>query len=253
MNAGSITSNIDVAQVVLYTFWIFFALLILYLRGEDKREGYPLVEGARNATSDGVTPLPRPKIFRLADGNSMSAPSGAANQPAFSARPAAVWPGAPLLPSGDPMGGGVGPGSYALRRDIPDVTINGEPRIVPLRVDPSFGLDSRDPDPRGMSVVGADRAVAGTVGDIWVDRSEVVIRYLEVDVGAGSVLLPMGLARIDRRARKVRVDAILASQFANVPGHRNPDQVTLLEEDKIYGYYGGGKLYATPQRAEPIA
>ena len=30
------------AQVVLYAFWIFFAGLILYLRREDKREGYPL-------------------------------------------------------------------------------------------------------------------------------------------------------------------------------------------------------------------
>jgi photosynthetic reaction center H subunit len=33
---------IDAAQIALYAFWIFFAGLIIYLRREDKREGYPL-------------------------------------------------------------------------------------------------------------------------------------------------------------------------------------------------------------------
>ena len=39
---AAITGYIDVAQLVLYGFWIFFAGLIIYLRREDKREGYPL-------------------------------------------------------------------------------------------------------------------------------------------------------------------------------------------------------------------
>ena len=43
MPTGAITGYIDVAQLVLYAFWIFFAGLIFYLRREDKREGYPLV------------------------------------------------------------------------------------------------------------------------------------------------------------------------------------------------------------------
>jgi photosynthetic reaction center H subunit len=29
-------------------------------------------------------------------------------------------------------------------------------------------------------------------------------------------------------------------------------QVTLLEEDRIAGYFGGGTLYATPARSEPL-
>jgi hypothetical protein len=37
----------DVAQVTLYVFWLFFACLIFYLRREDKREGYPLDSTAR--------------------------------------------------------------------------------------------------------------------------------------------------------------------------------------------------------------
>jgi photosynthetic reaction center H subunit len=33
---------IDGAQIALYAFWLFFAGLIIYIRREDKREGYPL-------------------------------------------------------------------------------------------------------------------------------------------------------------------------------------------------------------------
>ena len=34
--------NIDGAVVALYAFWFFFIGLVLYLRREDRREGYPL-------------------------------------------------------------------------------------------------------------------------------------------------------------------------------------------------------------------
>jgi len=72
----------------------------------------------------------------------------------------------------------------------------------------------------------------------------------QAGIGARRVLLPTTFARV--MPRKVLVKSILGSQFANVPPLRNPDQVTLLEEDKIVGYYGGGTLYATPARAEPL-
>ena len=130
---------------------------------------------------------------------------------------------------------------------------NGSPRIVPLRADASYHVEERDPNPVGMDVVGADGVKAGTVSDVWVDRAEALIRYLEVSVGARTVLLPINFAdKIDNARRTVKVNAILGKQFADVPGTKNPDQVTLLEEDKIVGYYGGGLLYATPSRAEPL-
>ena len=53
-------------------------------------------------------------------------------------------------------------------------------------------------------------------------------------------------------ADAVRVKAILAEQFADVPALRTPGQVTLLEEEKIMAYFGAGSLYATPQRQEPL-
>jgi photosynthetic reaction center H subunit len=36
-----------------------------------------------------------------------------------------------------------------------------------------------------------------------------------------------------------------------VPGLRNPDQVTLREEDRLSAYYGAGTLYAEPSRLGP--
>ena len=37
MGTGAITGYIDVAQVALYAFFTFFAILIFYLRREDRR------------------------------------------------------------------------------------------------------------------------------------------------------------------------------------------------------------------------
>jgi photosynthetic reaction center H subunit len=251
-------SYIDLAQLVLYAFWIFFAGLIYYLHRENKREGYPLEsdrsERAPRVSVQGFPRMPEPKTYRLAHGGTAVAPNGRGDNREIKAVPVAGFPGAPLEPTGDPMVDGVGPAAYAQRADEPDLTYEGEPKIVPLRVATDHALESRDPDPRGMPVIGADGKVGGTVRDAWVDRSECVIRYLEVETGSGSaarrVLLPLNFARVTRAG--VLVKSITAAHFAKVPGLRNPDAVTLLEEDKIVGYYGGGHLYALPQRAEPL-
>jgi photosynthetic reaction center H subunit len=107
-----------------------------------------------------------------------------------------------------------------------------------------------------MAVFGADGIRAGTVTDLWIDRTEPQIRYLEVEVSttgtAKRVLLPSIMANIDGKRGAVTVNAILARQFADVPGTASPTQVTKLEEDMITGYYAGGLLYATPARAEPL-
>jgi photosynthetic reaction center H subunit len=105
-------------------------------------------------------------------------------------------------------------------------------------------------DLRGKPVLGADGIEGGTVVDMWIDRSEGVMRYLEVDTGSRRVLLPTTFSNV--KAHKVQVDSILGGQFAQVPGLREPETITLLEEDKICAYYGGGTLYATPDRREPL-
>ncbi|MDE2080786.1 MAG: photosynthetic reaction center subunit H [Burkholderiales bacterium] len=243
---------IDLAQIVLYLFWIFFAGVVYYLLRENKREGYPL-ESDRSARIkvQGWPGMPKPKTYKLTHGGEFSAPNGQRDTRAIAAEPVARHPGAPLEPTGNPMLDGVGPGAYAMRADVPERMLGGQPKIVPLRVAADFHVDSRDPDPRGMPVIGGDGRAGGTVRDAWVDRSESLIRYLEVEVPGGARrLLPMNFCKVGRR--QVEVHAIFGSQFTGVPALRHPDQVTLLEEDKICGYYGGGTLYAEPARAEPL-
>jgi photosynthetic reaction center H subunit len=252
METGAITPYIDVAQVVLYIFWAFFAGLIYYLVRENHREGYPMDSGRANGPKVTGWPVPEPVTYKMADGREILAPDFNRPDGAYSAEPSHPWIGAPLEPTGDPLLAGVGPGAWAQRADHPDMMAEqGELRIVPLRKYPDHGVAKQDVDPRGLSVFGKDGAVAGTVIDLWVDRSEILFRYLEVGLADGrSVLVPVPFCRI--KASGVTVGAVLAAQFANVPQLRNPEQVTLLEEEKISAYYGAGLLYATADIQEPL-
>lgn len=49
---------IDFATIAIYLFWFFFAGLILYLRREDKREGYPLESDRQGVTVQGFPAMP---------------------------------------------------------------------------------------------------------------------------------------------------------------------------------------------------
>jgi photosynthetic reaction center H subunit len=256
MQAGQITGYIDVAQVTLYAFWVFFALLIIYLRREDKREGYPLeTDRPEPMPVLGFPMMPSPKTFLLAHGGSVTVPRAPDGRP-IALAPLAPWPGAPFAPTGNPMLDGVGPASHAERADVPDMTVDGLPAIVPLRVATECSINTEDPDPIGMAVIAADRVRAGTVVDVWIDRTEPQIRYLEVEISADAggkrVLMPVLMVDIDGRRRRVKVDAIFSHQFADIPSLANPTQVTKLEEDRITGYFAGGILYASPDRAEPL-
>ncbi|QKD05286.1 photosynthetic reaction center subunit H [Mesorhizobium loti] len=255
---GHITSYIDVPQVALYVFWAFFAGLIFWLRREDRREGYPLESDPNGKVKDrGFLLMPRQKTYRLRDGSTVTTPNYKRDERPVAARRVGNWPGAPMVPTGDPLVDGVGPAAWAERADHPDQTWDGKNKIVPTRADGHYSVASGDPDPRGMTVFGADNKAAGTVTDIWVDRAEHVVRYLEVDAGpgTGALLVPMNLARISgtpTKGRHVKVKSILAAQFAKAPRIKAPDSVTFLEEDRICAYFAGGHLYATPKRTEPL-
>jgi photosynthetic reaction center H subunit len=281
MPTGALTSYLDVAQVVLYVFWFFFAGLIIYLRREDKREGYPLESDRSDKIKVvGFPALPKPKTFILPFGGGTRTVPRAREPETVNATPSAPWPGAPLVPDGDPMLAAVGPGASPTRPEEPDLTNEGEPKIVPMRLATDFSVSKEDPDPRGMTVVGADGEPGGTVTDVWVDRGEPQVRYLELALAAdaaagaptpepaaeaeagaapaaappsvGSVLLPINFARVDAKRGQVKVMSILGAHFADVPRLANQDQITLNEEDKVCAYYGGGHLYAKPTRAEAL-
>lgn len=256
MPEQAFNGGLDVAEWVLYGFFALFFALILYLRREDRREGYPLEDEAtgRHEPLGGLFFTAQTKVFHLPhDGGTISRPSKVRDSGELMARRSAPWAGSPLEPVGNPLQAGVGPGAYAQRAKKPDLTLHGATRIAPLRVAADFYLDKRDPDPRGMSVVGADNVVAGAISDVWIDRSEYIIRYLEVQLPNSTkrVLVPMPMAVIQKRRQRVKVDALLAAQFEGAPELSNPDQITRDEEERVSAYVGAGTLYATPARSEP--
>jgi photosynthetic reaction center H subunit len=275
MPTGAITEYVNVAQVVLYAFWIFFFALVIYLHRENKREGYPLQsDPQRRVVVQGFPMKPPVKDYLQADGSKLSVSDGRGDSREIKLAPVGGWPGAPFEPTGNPLVDGVGPAAWAERQDVPDVTFDGRLRIVPMRSDEDYKIVSRDPDPRGLPVVAADGQIAGTVRDVWVDRSEPMIRYLEVEVptdaGPRNVLVPNMLVKlrrlqrapegagrklhrrlIDGRPWEVQVNSVCAEHFRDAPVTKHPDQVTRLEEDRSMGYFGGGHLFALDRR-EPI-
>ena len=94
---------------------------------------------------------------------------------------------------------GVGPASWAARRDEPELDGHGHPKIVPMSANESFAVASGT-DPRGMPVVSGDGEVVGEVTDMWVDEPEQMVRYLEYKLdakwGEGNRLVPLTMARI---------------------------------------------------------
>jgi photosynthetic reaction center H subunit len=249
--------GIDFAVISVFLFFAFFLSLIFYLRREDRREGYPLEEdpSGRVRTAGGFLFTALPKTFKLPQGRGeVTVPNATRDRRALAARRVSVTPGSPLVPTGNPLVDGVGPAAYAERAKVPDLTAHGDPKIVPLRVATDFAIAKGDADPRGMAVIGADKRHAGTITEVWVDRAESTIRYLEValDSGGQTVLLPITMALLNKVGRRFEVDAITAAQFADVPRIANPDQVTFYEEERVVAYYGGGFLYAHPARSEPL-
>jgi photosynthetic reaction center H subunit len=258
MGRGAITEQMDVASLLFTLFMLFFVGLIVYLHRESKREGYPLVDSGHAPVTNGLFGMPAVKTYSLADGTSMSAPhSRDAVAPTLAVSQMHTNAGYPLVPFSSAAYLGVGPGAYTQRRDIADVTFEGKPRIVPMRKVPHFNIADGDADLRGMKVYGADGVEAGKVTDLWVDLSETTIRYLEVALTKANgaekhVLVPLPMADIDADTGSITVDAVLGAQFVDVPRLKSADTVTLLEEERIMAYFGGGYLYATPSRQEPL-
>ncbi|TAG28287.1 MAG: photosynthetic reaction center subunit H [Burkholderiales bacterium] len=253
MQIGASTGYLDLPQIILYMFWLFFAGIIFYLVLEGHREGYPM-ESEERPGSAAITgwPIPSPKTFKLVNGKEVTVPELHRPEPPLATRRDGMSFGNPYIPTGDLMTSGVGAGAYAMRADVPDMDLHGQPIIRPLRVLTGFDVSKHDTDPRGLPVLGTDNEVAGKVIDMWVDTCEMMFRFIEIEIkGSGEhVLLPVPFARIKRDS--VKAHSIYAAQFVNVPKLQNADQVTMLEEEKISAYYGAGTLYADPLRAEPL-
>lgn len=247
MVGNNFFGNFDLASLSIWLFWLFFALLIYYLQTENMREGYPLEDEDGNpAANQGPFPLPTAKTFALPHGRGeKTVPDMQTENRDLAMERSNVSNGFPHVPTGDPMADGVGAASWAPRRDVPELDGKGYPKIVPMASCEHFHV-SAGKDPRGLPVQTGDGEVVGRVKDMWVDEPEQLVRYLEMDVnddlGGGTRLLPMPMCMIWKD--RVRVTSLNQEHIAGIPQHKASNQVTLLEEDKISGYVGGGTLYA---------
>jgi len=151
------------------------------------------------------------------------------------------------------MADGVGPASWAPRNDHPELDAHGHAKIKPMSALPDFNI-SAGIDPRGKAVVAGDGEVVGRITDMWVDIPEQMVRFLTIDVnpeGTGKLrLIPMNFAKI--KNNRVVVRSIYEAHFDGIPTIASADQITLLEEEKIMAYFGGGTLYADARRSEPL-
>ncbi len=255
MDDVKIVGTFDVTEMVFLAFVLFFIGLVIYLQRESRREGYPLEDEAtgRVDTPGGVLHTPGDKTFKMPFGRgSRTVPAPGRDPVDFAAVRAFRSPGAPYVPTGNPLADGVGPAAWAERARVPDLDAEGRNRIVPIGLTEHIWVDPRDTDPRGLTVVAADGAVAGTVSDIWVDRAEHQIRYLEVDTGATKVLAPMGMSKVQGKKGRVVIDAINAADFAAAPVPATAGEISFYEEERVMAYFGGGYLYANSARQEPI-
>ncbi|MEO0917591.1 MAG: photosynthetic reaction center subunit H [Pseudomonadota bacterium] len=250
---NAFVGNLDLASLSLWLFWVFFALLIFYIQRENMREGYPLEDDdGETSANQGLFPVPSDKTFKLPHGRGeLSLPSGQkAERSDLALERTSRANGFPFEPTGNPMTDGVGPASWVPRRDDPERDAKGHPKIVPLSHATAFHVNAGK-NPVGLPVVSADKQVVGTVTDVWIDEPEQLARYFEYELadGGGKRLVPVTMMRL--WGGKVMVQSIYSHQFPDIPRHASGTQVTLLEEEKICAYYGGGYLYAAESRQDP--
>ncbi len=239
--------NVDLALISIWAFWLFFALLVYYLQTENMREGFPLeTEDGEKSPNQGLFPVPADKTFKLRDGRGeLTVPSGQrGDRTDLALARTAASEGFPHMPTGDPMADGVGPASWAPRKDHPELDGHGNTKIVPMSSRDDVVV-SAGHDPRGLPVLGGDDNIGGTVKDMWYDVPENMIRYLEIELkdGSGSRLVPITMAKV--KSKFVIVRSLTSTAFGGVPKHKSPSQVTLLEEDQICAFYCGGTMYDT--------
>ncbi|MFK7869399.1 MAG: photosynthetic reaction center subunit H [Roseobacter sp.] len=245
----------DLASLVLWLFYFFFAGLVIWIQRENMREGYPLEDDEGNKSSNpSMWPLPEDKTFKLPHGRGeVTVPSGQAPERAdLPLKRTGPGNGYPLEPTGDPMIDGVGPASWAPRMDAPELDGHGHPKIVPMSGNESFRV-AAGRDPRGLPVMSGDDEIVGKITDMWIDEPEQMVRYLEFELdskwGSGTRMVPMTFCQI--KSNQVKIRALYGKHFATIPTIASASQITNLEEDKVSGYYGGGKLYAGT-RQEPV-
>ena len=69
---------IDVGQILIWGFWLFFFALIYWIRREDKRFGYPLDSDRKNVKVQGWPAIPKTRTPKAKHPALVASKSGAA-------------------------------------------------------------------------------------------------------------------------------------------------------------------------------
>ena len=253
---GEIGSQIDVPTLASWAFVLFFVALVFWLQRESKREGYPLrASPFTTELMDGFPPPPAEKLtYLLNEGGTTEAPHHYEQAPTNS-KPMHHFDGTPFLALGNPLLAGIGPGSWVMKKDEVALTERGDILLQPLSALHEWSVERQDADPRGMIVYDWRWNEVGRVAELWIDRGIKIIRMLEVetndDVHAGRVLVPIYHAEIREKARKVRVTALWAHQFADVPKPARLGLITGQEEERLNAYYSAGLFYRNDPLTAP--
>ena len=250
---SNVVGNLDVAILCVIAFVIFFAGLLVHLRREDKREGYPVeVAGmfGRTHSAQGFPAIPKPKLFyRPHDRGVAQAPR--VEQPEL-VRPGEALPpiAYPLDPGPNPLAEGVGAAAYTrIREELPDLDVEGEPKLISLNDHADYCIPDGDPDPRGWVLLSADEQRVGKVHDLWFNRAEFFLRYYEVSIAGaeGRRLVPAFFAEALPRDRAVRATTLVARDLRRVPVRADDSCITMREEDRLNGFFAGGLRFSGRQ------
>ena len=245
---GVIGSQLDIPTIAFWIFLLFFLALVFWLQRQSKREGYPLKASPfTNERIDGFPPPPAdPITYILNEGGTTQAPHYYP-QVAINAAPVYRFDGTPLTPLDNPLLAGIGPGSWVRKKDEPLLTERGDLLLQPLRFMPEWSVLREDADPRGMAVFDWRWNPVGRVSELWIDRGIKIIRYLEIELdaslGGKRVLAPIYHTDIKEASREIRVAALWAYQFTDIPMPAKPDVITGQEEERLNAYFNAGQFF----------
>ena len=106
-----------------------------------------------------------------------------------------------------------------------------------------FEIVDKEPDIRGWDVKNTDREKIGEVEELIVDAQEKKVRYMVVDLKENElnldrkkVLIPIGLAELDKKDDDVIIPNISPQQFGGLPLY-DRDQLTADVERRIFSTF----------------
>jgi photosynthetic reaction center H subunit len=118
------STQFDAALLALYAFWVLFVILIMYLRNEDRREGFPLVhEQYGKLVVVNPRSAPKPKVWNLQGVGKTTSTIVERDVSGLLSAPTRTG-GDAYSPTGNPLVDGVGTASWANRHDEPDLTFD---------------------------------------------------------------------------------------------------------------------------------